>query len=121
MPNQVTAYCRSVRQGERGLSTARPTARIGARIRVDQERATRSRWWAAAMACGSRANSVVAGGFVARRERVACFRGPHEAGDRHLPMRQALGRRAGSRRSVGTKPRLTITTAPLASFMGVSR
>jgi len=27
-----------VRQGERGLSAARPTARIGARIRVDQKR-----------------------------------------------------------------------------------
>ena len=73
-----------VRQGERGLSAARPTARIGARIRVDQERRDAIEMVGRGDGLRIAGEPLVAGGFVARRERVACFRGPHEAGDRHL-------------------------------------
>ena len=87
---------------------------FGAGSRSIQKGAARSRPRAAAIAREVAGEPAVGAGLVLGHEQAARLGRAHEAGERDLAGRRGSLRRAGSRSSVGTKPRLTRTMAPLA-------
>ena len=116
MPNQVTAYCRwLLGRVEPGLAALRPAARVGGRVRLDVERRDPVEPVGARRSPGVAGEPAFAGGSSSGVNEL------RSSGARTRPVTVAspsgwlCGREAGSRSSVGTKPRLTITTAPSAS------
>ena len=119
-PYQVRAYSRwrLDRTSRVSPPCGRPPGALACASMV--KGATRGRFLAAAMAPGSRVNqrpeAGSSSGVKALRSSLQRMRPVTSTGPSTCPCR----REAGSARSIGTKPRLTITTDPSAKTSGVS-